>query len=71
VTKRILSFLQEMQKKYRSIIDNITAENIVPMAKKMISLPIKTDGCLKNVVELLFQKVYKKKKKIELNYDTH
>ncbi|XP_025424263.1 eukaryotic translation initiation factor 4 gamma 3-like [Sipha flava] len=52
--------IEEMQKKYRSIIDNITAENIVPMAKKMISLPIKTDGCLKNVVELLFQKAMDK-----------
>jgi DUF438 domain-containing protein len=36
-------FLQEIQKKYRLIIDNITPENIVPMAKHMISLPMKTE----------------------------
>jgi hypothetical protein len=49
--------MQEIQKKYRSIIDNITPENIVPMTRHMISLPMKTDGCLKNLVGFLFQKV--------------
>ncbi|XP_025423167.1 uncharacterized protein LOC112692650 [Sipha flava] len=47
---------EEIQKKYRAILDNLSSENIVPMAKQIISLPIKTDDCLKNVVQLLFQK---------------
>jgi hypothetical protein len=49
---------QEIQKKYRTILDNITPGNVVLMAKNILSLPIKSDDCLKRVVELLFQKVY-------------
>jgi hypothetical protein len=51
---------QEIQKKYRSILDNITPGNVVPMAKNILSLQIKSDDCLKRAVELLFQKVYVK-----------
>lgn len=59
-TEHILLLFQEIQKKYRTVLNNITPNNVVLMVKNIISLPIKTDDCLKGVVELLFHKVFKK-----------
>jgi hypothetical protein len=39
---------------------------MIPMVVNIISLPIKTEYCLKRIVELLFQKVCIKK--IQLKY---
>lgn len=32
---------------------------MVPMAQSMLALPVKTEACLKTIVDIVFEKVFK------------
>ncbi|XP_025421223.1 eukaryotic translation initiation factor 4 gamma 1-like [Sipha flava] len=47
---------EEIEKKFRSILNKITPENMVPLTNSILSLSINTDHRLKKVIDILFQK---------------
>ncbi|XP_025414206.1 eukaryotic translation initiation factor 4 gamma 3-like [Sipha flava] len=52
--------VQAVREEFRTILDNITTENMISSAKSITLLPIKTNDCLISVVEDLFHKALDK-----------
>jgi formate dehydrogenase maturation protein FdhE len=51
---------KEIRKKFMSILNKISPENMTQLAESITTLPLDTDEQLKTVIDLLFQKVFRK-----------